>query len=144
MTGAPHSDPDTGWRCEYEAVPDSGLVLRNISHDSYRLARDIRVVVAPPSSAVITYCPCAEEFSLCPYKNGLFDSSGLSAEMGEEQAPPSRPTRRWCNLVSPFAYSVRGGAGECDRLHVGNGRAKLPPQYLLLTQGLPLCSIMIA
>jgi hypothetical protein len=44
MTGTTYVDPDTAWRFGYEAVPDSGLVLRNISHDNYRLARDMRVV----------------------------------------------------------------------------------------------------
>jgi hypothetical protein len=44
MTGTVYTDPDTGWAFEYEGVPDFGLVLRNVSHSLYRLARDIRVV----------------------------------------------------------------------------------------------------
>jgi hypothetical protein len=44
MTGTPFTDPDTGWGFEYEAVTGSGLVLRNVSHEHYRLARDVRVV----------------------------------------------------------------------------------------------------
>lgn len=44
MTPSTYIDPDTAWRFDYEAVPGSGLVLSNISHGFYRLARDMRVV----------------------------------------------------------------------------------------------------
>jgi hypothetical protein len=40
-----------GWRCDYDIVPGFGLVLTNVSHANYRLARDIRVVAVCAGAA---------------------------------------------------------------------------------------------
>jgi hypothetical protein len=97
-----------GWHLEYDLVPKSGLVIGNVRHDDYNMARDIRVVAiwvypvaaAPPESATATPKP--------ELKPKVFY---LATEDLPLESSGDKSYLRWTNFHAPPPFDVYNKGG---------------------------------